>query len=239
MLGMILATPVFGAGPETAPPDGKAKESYSLGYEFGANLKDAEVGIDTDVLFASIRDGLDGKAPSLGPEQIHDTLSRLRKRVTELRERRYLEMAAKNLEEGRTFLEWNKAKEGVKTLTSGLQYKVLREGKGTAPKATDWATVQYRGTFPDGKEFDSSYARGEPASVPVNGMIKGWTEALQLMKTGSAWQLFVPADLAYGDRQFGRIPPNSALIFEVELLSASGGPPAAAAPSAGKGGQAP
>ena len=236
ILGTILAAPVWVAGQEGLPLEGKAKDSYSLGYEFGANLKNAEVAIDTDVLFASIRDGLEGHTPALGPEQIRDTLSRLRKEVTELRERRYLEMAGKNLEEGKTFLERNKAKEGVKTLPSGLQYKVLREGKGAAPKATGWATVQYRGTFPDGKEFDSSYASGEPASVPVSGMIKGWTEALQLMKTGSAWQIFVPADLAYGDRQFGRVAPNSTLIFEIELLSVSDSPPGASAPVAAPAG---
>jgi FKBP-type peptidyl-prolyl cis-trans isomerase len=130
------------------------------------------------------------------------------------------EKAQKNLADGEKFLTENKTKEGVKTTESGLQYKVLEAGEGPSPKAGDTVTVHYRGTFVDGTEFDSSYQRGEPATFPLTGVIPGWTEALQLMKKGSKWMLFIPSELAYGERGAGnRIPPNSTLIFEVELLS--------------------
>jgi FKBP-type peptidyl-prolyl cis-trans isomerase FklB len=135
------------------------------------------------------------------------------------RQKEMQELADKNLSEGKAFLEANRKKEGVKTLSSGLQYKVLAEGSGKTPKATDEVTVNYRGTLIDGTEFDSSYGRGKPLTVKVNGVIRGWSEALQLMKAGSRWQLFIPPDLAYGERVMGRIPPNSTLIFEVELIS--------------------
>jgi len=128
-------------------------------------------------------------------------------------------VAGKNKKEGETFLAENMKKEGVKTLASGLQYKVITEGTGKMPKATDTVTTNYRGTLVDGTEFDSSYKRGEPATFPVNGVIAGWTEALQLMKTGAKWQLFVPSNLAYGERGTGPIGPNAVLLFEVELIS--------------------
>jgi FKBP-type peptidyl-prolyl cis-trans isomerase FklB len=130
------------------------------------------------------------------------------------------QMGAANKTEGETFLAANKNKEGVITLPSGLQYKILQAGTGPKPAATDSVVCNYRGTLINGTEFDSSYKRGQPATFPVNGVIKGWTEALQLMPVGSKWQLFVPAQLAYGDRGAGAdIGPNATLIFEVELLS--------------------
>src|SRR6202041_2945672 len=128
-------------------------------------------------------------------------------------------MAESPLEKGEKFLAENKTKEGVKTTDSGLQYKVLTEGSGKSPTASDTVVCHYRGTLLDGTEFDSSYKRGQPATFPVSGVIKGWTEAVQLMPVGSKWQLFIPPDLAYGDRGQGPIGPNSTLIFEVELLS--------------------
>jgi FKBP-type peptidyl-prolyl cis-trans isomerase len=128
-------------------------------------------------------------------------------------------LGEKNKVEGTAFLTENKKKEGVKTLPSGLQYKVIKEGTGKTPKATDTVVTQYKGTLIDGKEFDSSYKRGEPATFPVNGVIRGWTEALQLMKEGSTWQLVVPPELAYGEQGAGPIGPNATLIFEVELVS--------------------
>jgi FKBP-type peptidyl-prolyl cis-trans isomerase FklB len=132
----------------------------------------------------------------------------------------------KNASEGVKFLEDNKKKEGVKTTASGLQYKSLKEGSGAQPKATDTVTVNYRGTLTDGTEFDSSYKRNEPTTFPLSGVIKGWTEGLQLMKKGSKYQFFIPANLAYGERSPGAgIPPNSTLIFEVELLEVKGGAP--------------
>src|SRR5207253_1751905 len=143
--------------------------------------------------------------------------------------------AQQNSSAGEKFLAENKSKEGVKTTASGLQYKVLKEGNGAQPKSSDTVTVNYRGTLVDGTEFDSSYKRGQPATFPITGVIKGWTEALQLMKVGSKFQLFVPANLAYGDRSPGaQIPAGSTLIFEVELLDAKTPPipGASAAPSA-------
>jgi FKBP-type peptidyl-prolyl cis-trans isomerase FklB len=125
----------------------------------------------------------------------------------------------KNKKEGEAFLAENKKKSGIKALPSGLQYKVITEGKGKSPKATETVTVHYRGTLIDGTEFDSSYKRGQPATFPVGGVIKGWTEALQLMKEGAKWQLVIPSDLAYGESGRQGIPPNAVLVFEVELVS--------------------
>ncbi|OGW40785.1 MAG: hypothetical protein A2Y97_03810 [Nitrospirae bacterium RBG_13_39_12] len=219
ILGVTLLLSVCWAEEQVPPQEQKARDSYSLGYDFGNNLKRQGVDVDPDVLLSAVREGLEGKKPALSPEEIRDTLLQLRKNLMVLQDRRFRELAAKNMEQGKAFLEANKAKEGVKVLPSGLQYKVMKEGEGPIPKATDSVTLHYRGTLIDGKEFDSSYSRGEPATLNLVGVIKGWQEALQLMKTGSKWQIFVPADLAYGQRQFGRIPPNSALIFELELLS--------------------
>jgi len=142
------------------------------------------------------------------------------KDASERKEKRLASLAEKNKKAEEQFLEANKKKEGVITLPDGLQYKVMKEGAGKTPKATDTVTVHYRGTLTDGTEFDSSLKRGEPASFQVNQVIAGWTEALQKMKVGSKWQLFIPANLAYGDRGAGNsIGPNAALIFDVELIS--------------------
>ena len=219
ILSISLLVPFCWAEEQAPLKDQKAKDSYSLGYEFGSNLKRQGVEVDADVLFSAVRDAMDDKKPVLSTEEIRDTLKQLRQKVIVLQDRRFRELAAKNLEEGKAFLAANKTKEGVVTLPSGLQYKMLKEGNGPSPKATDAVTVHYRGTLIDGTEFDSSYRRCEPAAIHVNGVIRGWTEALQLMKVGSKWQIFVPSELAYGEDKFGRIPPNSILIFEIELLS--------------------
>jgi len=148
-------------------------------------------------------------------------------------EQKQKEAAEKNKTEGAKFLEENKKKEGVKTTASGLQYKVVKDGSGAQPKATDTVTVNYRGTLINGTEFDSSYKRGQPATFPVNGVIKGWTEALQLMKVGSKYQLFIPSDLAYGERSVSPdLAANSTLIFEVELMDAKPAPAPAPAGAA-------
>ena len=219
MLGIVMLAPVCRAGEQPNLKDQKAKESYSLGYEFGNRLKAQGVDIDRDVLLSAVREALEDKGAALDTAEMRDILKQLRLKVIVQNNLRREGLIAKNREEGKTFLTANKATEGVTTLPSGLQYKVLREGNGPRPQATDEVRVNYRGTLVNGVEFDSSYGREEPATVKVNGAIKGWTEALQLMKSGAKWQLFVPAELAYGERQFNRIPPNSTLIFEVELLS--------------------
>jgi len=200
--------------------DKKDKESYSLGYQFGQSLKVQGVDINLDVYTSGIRDALGGKASQMTSEEIRSTISELQKRIAAERQKELREMAAKNLADGKAFLSENGKKEGIKTITSGLQYKVLSEGSGKTPKATDTITVHYRGTFINGIEFDSSLGRSQPATFQVNGVIPGWTEALQLMKEGAKWQLFIPPELAYGENGMPpRIPPNSILIFEVELIS--------------------
>ena len=199
--------------------DKKAKDSYSLGYEFGNNLKAQEVDLDESVLVAAIREALKGKEPAIKIEDIRETLKQLRKEVLIRYNLRRNEVAARNKRDGEAFLVANKSREGVKTLTSGLQYKILVEGNASGPLASDKVRVNYRGTLLNGVEFESSYSGGAPVTVKVDDMIPAWAEALQLMKTGAKWQLFVPAELAYGERQYGRIPPNSTLIYELELVS--------------------
>jgi FKBP-type peptidyl-prolyl cis-trans isomerase FklB len=200
--------------------DQKDKESYSLGYQIGHSLKSQGVDINPDIYASGIRDAFGGIEPQMSREEIRATLMELQKRVMAAQQKELKEKAAKNLEEGKKFLVENQKKEGIKTLPSGLQYKVLTEGSGKTPKPEDTVTVQYKGALIDGTEFDSSYKRGQPATFQVNGVIKGWTEALQLMKEGSKWQLFIPPELAYGERGAGRdIGPNATLVFEVELLT--------------------
>jgi FKBP-type peptidyl-prolyl cis-trans isomerase len=172
------------------------------------------------VLSEGIEDALSGKESRLSEEEMGSSLSNLRQKSMTAMQEALKEQAEKNLVEGEKFLTENKTKEGVKTTASGLQYKIIEEGKGPSPKAGDTVTVNYRGTLIDGTQFDSSYDRGQPATFPLTGVIPGWTEALQMMKKGSKWELYIPPDLAYGDRGAGnRIPPNSTLIFEVELIS--------------------
>jgi FKBP-type peptidyl-prolyl cis-trans isomerase FklB len=219
MLGIILFAANCLAADGLELKDQKDKESYSLGYQFGQSLKHQGLAVNLEVYTAGIRDALSGAKPQLSQEEVNKTVSEIQSRVMAARQKEMQELADKNLSEGKAFLEANRKKEGVKTLSSGLQYKVLAEGSGKTPKATDEVTVNYRGTLTDGTEFDSSYRRGKPLTMKVNGVIRGWSEALQLMREGSRWQLFIPPDLAYGERGMGRIPPNSTLIFEVELIS--------------------
>jgi len=200
--------------------DQKDRESYSLGYQFGESLKIQGVEIDLDVYTSAIRDALGGKEPQMSTEEIRSTVMGLRQRVAAVQQKALKEQGEKNVVEGKAFLTDNGKKKGVKTLPSGLQYKVLSEGTGKSPKKSDTVTVHYLGAFINGTEFDSSIARGQPASFQVDGVIPGWTEALQLMKEGAKWQLFIPPELAYGERGMPpRIPPQSTLIFEVELIS--------------------
>jgi len=199
--------------------DQKDKESYSLGYQFGQSLKAQELDINLEVYESGIKDALGGKNPSLSREEMQKTISELQQRIAATRQKGLKEMAEKNLAEGKAFLEENKKKEGIKTLPSGLQYKVLAQGSGKTPQATDSVTVNYKGTLVNGTEFDNSYKRGKPTTFQVGKVIKGWTEALQLMKEGSKWELFIPPELGYGNRGAGPVPPNSILLFEVELIS--------------------
>jgi len=197
----------------------KDKLSYAIGIDMGTSLKKNAVDVDPDIVYKGIKDALSGGTRLMTDQEIKDTIQTAQKELMAKQQEKMKALAEKNKKEGEEFLAGNKMKPGVKTLPSGLQYKVITEGNGKMPKATDTVTVNYKGTLIDGTEFDSSYKRNEPATFPVNGVIKGWTEALQLMKEGSKWELFVPANLAYGERGGGPIGPNAVLIFEVELLS--------------------
>ncbi len=199
------------------------KVSYSLGFSMGANLKKrGELKINIDTFQQGVRDGFTDSNPLLNQDEMKRTLIEMkaRKRANYMKktgERK--NQGEANRQRGTAFLERNKAKESIVTLESGLQYKILKKGTGASPKATDTVRCHYKGTTIDGKEFDSSYKRGKPATFALNRVIRGWTEGLQLMKKGGKWQFFIPSELAYGERGSGRnIGPNEALIFEVELL---------------------
>jgi FKBP-type peptidyl-prolyl cis-trans isomerase FklB len=204
---------VVPAGATDAAPAKSLKErsSYAIGADIGHNLKSQGLDLDLALLARGIADVVTGNKTMMTDKECQDTMR-------ELQQVQFAKIAEKNKKEGAAFLAENKKKEGVKTLPSGLQYKVIREGKGATPAAADAVTTHYRGTFIDGGEFDSSYRRNEPATFPVKGVIKGWTEALQLMKVGDKWQLYVPSDLAYGPQGRDEIPPNATLIFDIELL---------------------
>jgi FKBP-type peptidyl-prolyl cis-trans isomerase FklB len=195
------------------------KVSYGIGLRIGKDFKSQQVELNPDLLMKGIEDGLAGTEPLLSDAQIRETMVAFQQEMMEREKTRLEEASVKNAEEGKKFLEENAKKEGVVTLPSGLQYKVITEGSGKQPSSEDTVKVHYRGTLVDGTEFDSSYSRNEPAEFPVGGVIPGWTEALQLMKEGSKWQLVLPPELAYGERGAGpRIGPNATLVFEVELL---------------------
>jgi FKBP-type peptidyl-prolyl cis-trans isomerase FklB len=194
----------------------KEKISYILGMDIGNNLKRQSIDVDTSILARGVKDAFSGSQPLLTEQDIRETMAAFQKEMMAKQE----ELAKKNKKEGEAFLAGNKKKEGVKILSSGLQYKVVKAGTGKKPKLTDTVTVNYRGTLINGTEFDSSLRRGQPASFQVNGVIPGWTEALQLMEEGAKWQLFIPSNLAYGERGAGRdIGPNATLIFDIELIS--------------------
>jgi FKBP-type peptidyl-prolyl cis-trans isomerase FklB len=200
--------------------DQKDKASYSIGYDIGETFKKQKIELNIDALVAGLKEAVGGKEATMSKEDRDKTLQAFQKEMMEKQIAASKEAATKNQAEGEKFLAENKTKDGVKTTASGLQYKVLKEGSGPSPKETDTVVTNYRGTLIDGTEFDSSYKRNEPASFPVNRVIKGWTEALQLMKPGAKYQLFIPSSLAYGERGAGQlIGPNATLIFEVELLS--------------------
>jgi FKBP-type peptidyl-prolyl cis-trans isomerase len=200
----------------------KDKVSYALGANLGMNLHNQSVDVDTAIVLRGLKDALAGGKLLLTDDEAKAALTQLQTDLRNKQMEKMKEAADLNKKAGTYFLDANKAKEGVVTLPSGLQYKILTAGTGPKPTATDTVSCNYRGTLLDGTEFDSSYKRGQPASFSVAGVIKGWTEALQLMPVGSKWQLFIPSDLAYGDRGAdprSGIGPGATLIFEVELLS--------------------
>ena len=194
------------------------KVSYIIGTQIARNFKTQDIEVNLDSLMMGLKDALEGKELVLSQDEMTQVFTRFQQQMRAKQAAKQAEEAAKNLAAGTAFLEANKAKEGVKVLPSGLQYKVITEGTGNTPTADDKVKTNYRGTLIDGTEFDSSYKRNKPAEFPVKGVIKGWTEALQLMKEGGKWELYIPASLAYGERGRPNIPANSTLIFEIELI---------------------
>jgi len=196
------------------------KYSYAIGQNVGSSLKQTSMPIDIAAFVQGVRDTLEGAKPLMTAEEAMTVMSEFSQKAREAEMQKREEQAAKNLTEGQAFLEANKAKAGITTTASGLQYEVLTQGTGPKPAASDRVSVHYRGSLIDGTEFDSSYTRGQPAQFALNAVIPGWGEALQLMPVGSKYKIYLPPDLAYGERGAGpQIGPNAALIFEVELLS--------------------
>jgi FKBP-type peptidyl-prolyl cis-trans isomerase len=232
MICLGLAAPLFADGTNQLA-DEKSRVSYAIGLSIGHNFKQQSLDVDPDLVGRAIKDVITGGTELLTEAQMRETLQNFQK---EFRTRQL----AKFKVEGEAFLATNKMNPGVKTLsvtlpsgqTSELQYQVITNGDGPVPKATDRVSVNYRGTLINGTEFDSSFKRGRPATFPVSGVIPGWTQALEKMSVGSKWKLFIPSELAYGERgSQPTIPPNSTLLFDVELLSIEAAPPAPAAPA--------
>ncbi|HET6931184.1 MAG TPA: FKBP-type peptidyl-prolyl cis-trans isomerase [Candidatus Acidoferrum sp.] len=221
-------TPAAKAGATTAKTQApltlktqKDKASYAIGMNIGKNLKRDSVDVDPAIVYRALKDAVAGNKLLLTDDEAKAALTTLQTEVRAKEEAKIKAAAIENKKAGDAFLAANKTKEGVVTLPSGLQYKIITAGTGPKPTADDTVLCHYRGTLVDNTEFDSSYKRNEPLKIPVGGVIKGWTEAIQLMPVGSKWQLFIPSNLAYGERGAPGSPigPNSTLIFEVQLIS--------------------
>jgi len=227
MKRVLLMVPALLVGTAQAQVDLESEEArlgYALGMQVGQSIKRLDTEVDLDALNQAIRDTMNDQEPQLSAEESREVLMSLRQQVQQQQQAVQAEAAGDNMAASQAFLEENQAKEGVETTESGLQYKVVEQGDGPMPGVNDEVTVHYRGTLIDGTQFDSSYDRGEPATFSVGAVIPGWTEALQLMPVGSKYELYIPPGLAYGERGAGgRIGPNEALIFEVELLEIQGG----------------
>jgi len=209
------------AAADSTPPlkDAKEKASYSIGASIGKNFKNQGADLNLETVFQGMKDAVEGKKSLLTDQEIQETMMSFSSQMRAKAQEKQKEAGEKNRKEGEAFLAENKKKDGVKTTPSGLQYKVITMGAGPKPTTNDTVVTHYRGTLTDGTEFDSSYKRGEPATFPVTGVIKGWTEALQLMPVGSKWQLFIPSEIAYGPNGRPSIPPSSTLLFDLELIS--------------------
>ena len=224
LLFIALSPLSCGAGKEEAPAPKELKSDteklgYAIGLELGTSLKSIREEVDLGMITQGLTDGFNGAPPLMPPEKAAEVKTQFLVKMQEKKTQEIKELAEKNKQQGADFLAKNKTKKDVVTTASGLQYTVLQEGTGAQPKNTDNVKVHYRGSLLDGTEFDSSYKRNEPAVFPVEGLIPGWGEALQLMKVGSKYRFFIPAELAYGEQGAGgAIGPNSTLDFEVELL---------------------
>lgn len=210
------------AEPKSNPvPESKVdKLSYAIGVNFARQFQSQKIEINPEMLYSAVKSIVSGANPLMSDEQVMNTLQEFEKEMQEKMKGEMKKAAQDNIDKGKAWLAENKKKKGVTELPSGLQYEVIKNGSGESPKIDSKVTTHYSGTLIDGTEFDSSIKRGEPATFPVNGVIKGWTEALQLMKPGAKWKLYIPSDLAYGDAgQPPSIGPGETLIFEVELIS--------------------
>ncbi len=217
------SAPSATASQPAAFSDQKSKASYAIGLNIGKSMRQQSVDVDPNVLLQGLKDGLGGGKALLTDDEARATMMQLQTEVRAKMEEKRKQQGEASKKEGDAFLAANKTKQGVVTLPSGLQYKILTPGTGPKPTASDTVVCNYRGTLVNGTEFDSSYKRGQPATFPVNGVIQGWKEALPLMPTGSKWQLVIPPDLAYGEQGAGAdIPPGATLIFEIELMSIQG-----------------
>ncbi|MBK9293145.1 MAG: FKBP-type peptidyl-prolyl cis-trans isomerase [Oligoflexia bacterium] len=212
-LTLILISLIAVAACTKKPTTDKEKASYAVGQQIGNNIKQQTKDLDAKILAQSINDSLNDKKSTLTDEEMQAALMSFQKELMKQAQ----DKAQNSKAEGAAFLEKNKNEAGVKVTASGLQYKIIKSGNGAKPKKTDTVSAHYSGRFIDGKEFDSSYKRGEPTEFPVTGVIPGWTEALLMMHVGDKWQLFIPAELAYGDNSPPGIPPGSVLIFDISL----------------------
>lgn len=225
MKNLLIALMVGGsvaallAADESPLKDEKDKISYGYGMEIGKNLKRQGIEINPDLLAQGLKATLTGDKTLLTEEEVRATMMAFQQKMQGMRAEKQKKEGEENKGKGEAFLAENKKKEGVQATASGLQYKVITKGTGPMPKSDDTVKTHYRGTLIDGTEFDSSYKRGEPATFGVTQVIKGWTEALLMMPVGSKWQLFIPSDLAYGPGGRPGIPPNAALLFDIELIA--------------------
>jgi FKBP-type peptidyl-prolyl cis-trans isomerase FkpA len=222
----VVLVAAFGAcqaGPSADLESFEGRSSYAVGADIGTNLKQTGVELELSGVMAGISDALEGREIQLTDEEMREVLQELSTRMQTAQQQQFEEATERNIAEGQAYLAENGQREGVVTTASGLQYEVLTQGTGPRPSATDQVSVNYRGTLVDGTEFDSSYERGEPVTFPINQVIAGWTEALQLMPVGSKYRFVIPSNLAYGERGSGPvIGPNSTLTFEVELMAIVG-----------------
>lgn len=228
--------PAAATGGAGKPESLHDRASYIIGLNLGRSLKSQEIPVSTDLIVQGLRDGLGSGQALLSDEEIQAAMQNFQQEMLAKQQEKSKALAAKNQKEGDDFLAKNKARPEVKSTASGLQYEVVKEGTGATPKATDQVTVHYKGTLLDGTVFDSSYERNEPATFGVNQVIPGWVEALQLMKAGSKYKVYIPSALAYGETGAGpQIGPNSTLVFEIELLSVGAPAPAQGQPGEAQG----
>lgn len=221
LVASLVAT---GAAAETALKTDKEKLSYSLGAQIGQDIKRNEVEIDVDVFSRAMREAISGAKAAMTEEEIRNTMQAFQQTMREKAMVKMQQMGEKNKKTSDEFLAANKTKEGVKTLPSGIQYQVITTGKGKKPTLKDQVVAHYTGTLIDGTEFDSSVKRGEPATFPLNSVIKGWQEVMPLMTVGSKWKVVIPPELGYGPRGAGQqIGPNQVLVFDIELLDVKKG----------------